>query len=202
MSADSDRMKRLPYIRHIGLCTVAAAVVAIPGAAAAQTATFVAFGGGVTVPSGRASQGMDNGWMAEAMAGVTIFDGLIGLRLGANYGESTADPMAGGMGMDGMSSGLGPPPEPGKTKRLGLMIGSMLMPIEIGRVTPYVLADVGTLRSTFSGHQYSFMWQAGGGVMVDLTRTRLYVEIRQMEARKGADSGAMLPITVGFRFPR
>jgi hypothetical protein len=202
MSADSCRIDGLPFILRIGLCTVAAAVVAMPGTADAQRATFVALGGGLTMPSGRASDAMRNGWIAEVMAGVTIFDGVIGLRLGANYGESTSDPLLGGMDMDAMASGLGPPPQSGRTKRLGLMVGGMLMPLEIGRVTPYVLADAGTLRSTFVGHQNSFMWQAGGGVMLDLTRTRLYIETRYMEARKGSDSGAMLPITVGLRFPR
>jgi hypothetical protein len=185
--------------RILGAALAALAVLlAMPCPAPAQAARFVAFGGGAGVPVGGTADAMSRGWIAEAMGGITVSDGVIGLRLGAMYAYNHVSmPVTPDEAMM-----LDADPLARSSRKLGFMAGGMYMPLIVGPTVPYLLADAGVMRARYEDSATSLIWQAGAGTIVQLGSSRLYVEARLLQARRGARHGEMVPITAGIRFGR
>src|SRR5688572_14534614 len=98
----------MPGRLHCLLSTLVMASLAgvLPGAGAAQVTRFITAGGGVSFPTGSASRGMNTGWLAEFMGGVTLPGNVVSLRLGASYGQNTMDAAPAGSMMAGIEGGI------------------------------------------------------------------------------------------------
>lgn len=163
-----------------------------PRSAAAQVTRFLAAGAGASLPTGSASRGMNTGWLAEVMGGVTLPGNVVSLRLGGSYGQNGVDTLAGGNTMSGAVEG-------GTVKTLGAMAGVMAMPDVDRDLIPYVLAGAGFMNSRFRGSTTSFTWATGVGATLQTDFAELYGEIRFVRARKEGRNEDMVPLTAGVR---
>ncbi|MEX2153291.1 MAG: hypothetical protein WD825_08120 [Gemmatimonadaceae bacterium] len=162
-----------------------------PNATAAQVMRFVTVGGGSTFPVGMAGQGINTGWLAEIMGGVTLPGNTVSLRLGGSYGQNRIDALSGGNMMGTVEGGI--------DRTLGAMAGIMVMPDLDRDLTPYVLASAGVMNSTFRGSTTSFGWATGVGATLQTGLAAFYVECRFVRARKDGRNADMIPLTAGIR---
>lgn len=162
----------------------------MPNVAAAQGRWFVGLGGGVSVPS--ASAGMNTGWLAEAVAGVTLPGNIVSLRLGGTYGRNVMKVVPG--------NGMAVSTTAETDRSLGVMSGIMLMPDLDRDLIPYVMASAGIMNGRFRGSDPSFAWATGAGLRILTDLAEFYVESRFVSSTGASGHGRMIPITVGLRF--
>lgn len=162
------------------------------GVAVGQSPQFVAVGAGASFPTGSGSEGMNPGFLAEAMAGKVLPGGFASARIGAMYGQSHLG--GAGMGMQSI--------EPGTQRMFGLMAGLMVMPRWDYDWTPYALGTLGVVNARFQGTTNSFAWAAGAGTTLQWKEVDFFLEGRFLEARKGDGRGQMVSVTTGVRFER
>jgi len=183
-------------MRFRGYCLVRAFILApfavmAPNAAAAQVMRFVTVGGGPSFPVGKAGQGMNTGWLAEIMGGISLPGNTVSLRLGGSYGQNRIDALAGGNMMGTLEGGI--------DRTLGAMAGIMVMPDLDRDLTPYVLAGAGVMNSRFRGSTTSFAWATGVGATLQTGIAAFYVECRFLRARRDGRNADMIPLTAGIR---
>ena len=87
----------------------------------------------------------------------------------------------------------------GTTTSTSVMGGVMLTPISIGVFVPYLLADAGVLRARYHGSATSFVWEAGGGLLLQTGTVGWFVESRVMQALRGGKRTEMMPVAAGVR---
>jgi hypothetical protein len=193
-----ETMSRNRLVRGaVGGLSLALFLMATSHSAAAQARPFVALGGGAGLPGG-GGEGMRSGWVAEAMGGVTVLDGVIGLRVGGMFARNEVV-----MNAPDMDDIFAPdPPNARFSDKLAVMAGGMYMPLIIGPTVPYLLGDIGLMRARYEGSANSLVWQAGAGTIVQLGAARLYVDARYLQARNGSRQDSMIPVTAGLRFGR
>lgn len=163
-----------------------------PGTAAAQLTRVFTAGGGASFPAGGTGQGMNTGWLAEVMGGVTLPGNTVTLRLGGSYGRYRIDPVVGG-GMMGGGTGAG-----GVDRTLGVMAAVMVMPDIDRDLIPYALLGAGAMNSSFRGST-KFAWTSGLGATVQTAIAAFYVEGRFVRARNSGRSSDMISLTAGIR---
>ena len=132
-------MKHLRRRKLVMAAVCLATAGASPRPAAAQLGHFLNLGAGVSLPAGTSRDAMNNGWLIQAMGGVTLPGGIVNLRVGGTYGENKVTSMEGGT-----------------ATATSIMTGVMLTPIAIGIFVPYTLADVGLVRARYLGSATSF----------------------------------------------
>jgi hypothetical protein len=181
--------------RFLRICGLAFLAGTLPAAVRAQATRFLTVGAGTSFPVGGASQGMNAGWLAEAMGGITLSGNVVTLRLGGSYGQNSMDASSGGGGGGGMMGAGGG----GIERTVGAMAGVMVMPDLDRDLIPYVLASTGLMNSSFGGGATSFAWAAGVGATLQTGVAAFYVECRFVRARSGGGPGDMIPLTAGIR---
>ena len=175
-------------------CLATAGVLAISlaspvGAQQTTRATF-GVGGGVTIPTGDFGDGFKTGWHGLVNVGFR-FPIAIGLRIDGYYGENNLDD--GGV-VDG------------KAKLLGGLAGATYeFRMATGRVTPYVIGNVGYFNQKFDSDlgdsdESDFAVGGGGGINFGLGSINAFVEGRYLTILSEGPNTDFVPITVGVRF--
>jgi hypothetical protein len=176
-------MRRLTTL----MLAAVAALIVTTGSVAAQAragGSYIALGGGLTIPSGDQGDVSKTGWNALVQAGAEMRSGL-GLRGEIYYGENSAQ--------------LGD----GKFKFVG-GLGSVKFTFRnAGKLQPYLVGTVGIMNAKFAGFDGDTKMAFGGGAGIDYRMARtsnLFVEGRYLSINDDPVHRNLIPIQVGIRF--
>lgn len=157
-------------------------VATAPGSASAQARGYVGIGGGGSLPIGDLKDAVKLGWLGQVIGGVTLPNGIIGVRVDGTYGQNKVKD-----------------PGTGTIKFIGAMGDVVFSPKMQGKAAPYVLGGAGILNSKDGASSTAFAWNAGAGVKFAAGNMGVYVEARFLSARKSGVTSNMIPVTVGVR---
>lgn len=158
------------------------AVLALLLCAGRLSAQRIMVGGGLLMPMGDYKTADKMGFIGQA--GVGIPAGPVGIRIEADYGQTSHKS-----------------PASGNTKIIGAM-GAVVYHFKTpASVTPYVLGGVGMYNvkaDPFSETKFAF--GAGAGLEMKMTAMSLYLEAKYMNIATSGSATTFIPITVGLRF--
>ncbi|HEY6785141.1 MAG TPA: porin family protein [Gemmatimonadales bacterium] len=162
-------------------------MVALIAGAGRLSAQRIMVGGGLLMPMGDYKTADKMGFIGQA--GVGFPAGPIGIRVEADYGQTSH------------KNGVG-----GNSKIIGGMGAAVYHFKTPASVTPYVLGGVGLynvkvdVTGLGSASETKFGFGVGAGVEMKMTSMSLYLEAKYMNIATSGSATTFIPITVGLRF--
>lgn len=185
-------------MKRIATLVIAAGAALTLNATVAQAqaqagGVYFGVGGGLTIPTGDASDFAGTGWNALAQVGYEMPSGL-GLRADFYYGQHTIkdDVTVGGLPSDGE-----------KFKFAGGLGNVTYTFKSAGKLHPYVVGTVGMMNSKFEDFdgETDVVFGGGAGILYNMgTDSNFFVEARYLSINSDPSSTNLIPIQVGIRF--
>ena len=174
-----------------GLVATGLLTVGLAAPAAAQARGYVGFGGGLSLPTGDAGEGLKMGWVGQVIAGITGPSGKFGGRIDGMYVRHSFDGT-----VDGSTALFG------ANGDLVFSPGS-----QTGKIRPYLLGGVGFFNvksevgTVESEGVTKFAWNAGAGLRFGGGgKASFFIESRYISVSTDPESFGFIPISVGVRF--
>jgi hypothetical protein len=157
----------------------------------AQRPLSIAVAGGVSLPEGDVSDGVDTGWHALGTIALSTLMQPIGLRLDAAYNRFA---LASGIGADGQF-----------TVASATLNGTYRLPLTDSPMSPYLISGLGAYRSACSLDSgcegtIRYGWNVGLGAKLFMLGSRSFVEARYHRTARAEANVNYFPVTFGVVF--